>query len=206
MSSSDDIMTGRLRYAIASRTKRIFFFRGGFVLARTHTGQKQRCLSSPRIFPSPAPRGRLPQTTSIRACSRETAEGNGPAFNVNRHARLIRGRKERERSKAESDGATTRLGRERGRDDRRDFPAENLTSPTTSVFPSEQIDLESLHHMQRNHTSTRSLQVVIRSSLSIDERLALGNAAGEFPEARHADLGAAEQPPWKRDGASCGQC
>lgn len=71
--------------------------------------------------------------------------------------------------------------------------------------PSEQIDPESPHHMQRNHTSTRSLQVVIRSSLSIDERLALGNAAGEFPEARHADLGAAEQPPWKRDGASCGQ-
>lgn len=71
--------------------------------------------------------------------------------------------------------------------------------------PSEQIDPGSPHHMQRNHTSTRSLQVVIRSSLSIDERLALGNAAGEFPEARHADLGAAEQPPWKRDGASCGQ-
>ncbi|XP_018046799.1 PREDICTED: uncharacterized protein LOC108686172 [Atta colombica] len=78
--------------------------------------------------------------------------------------------------------------------------------PCPSLYPdepSEQIDLESLHHMQRNHTSTRSLQVVIRSSLSIDERLALGNAAGEFPEARHADLGAAEQPPWKRDGASC---
>ncbi|KYQ53036.1 hypothetical protein ALC60_07763 [Trachymyrmex zeteki] len=110
----------------------------GFAIARTHTGPKRRCLSCPRIFvpfsPSPAPHGRLPQITRTRAYSRETAEGNGPAFNVNRHARLIRGRKERERSKAESDGATTRLGRERGRDrgDRRDFPAENLTSPTTS--------------------------------------------------------------------------
>lgn len=39
---------------------------------------------------------------------------------------------------------------------------------------------------------------------SIDERLALGNAAREFPEARHAVLGVVDQPPWKRDGASCG--
>lgn len=76
---------------------------------------------------------------------------------------------------------------------------------TTVGGPRSRSISRSPHHMQRNHTSTRSLQVVIRSSLSIDERLALGNAAGEFPEARHADLGAAEQPPWKRDGASCGQ-
>lgn len=40
---------------------------------------------------------------------------------------------------------------------------------------------------------------------SIDERLALGNAAREFAEARHAVLGMVDQPPWKRDGASCGQ-
>lgn len=99
----------------------------------------------PLPCPLRPPWGRRPQTTSTRACSRETAEGNGPAFNVNRHARLIRGRKERERPKAEvwrgerksaragvrtnekatkerrmarreSDGATTRLARERGRD------------------------------------------------------------------------------------------
>ncbi|KAF7393452.1 hypothetical protein HZH68_010271 [Vespula germanica] len=50
-----------------------------------------------------------------------------------------------------------------------------------------------------------SLQVVIRSSRPIDERLARGNAAGEFPEARHAVLGVAYHPSWKRDGTSCGQ-
>jgi len=90
-------------------------------------------------------------------------------------------------------------------------PAENTVAanesgePSVGRLDSGQIDSGSPHHMQRNHTTTRSLQVVIRSSLSIDERLALGNAAGEFPEARHADPGAAEQPPWKRDGAGCGR-
>lgn len=47
------------------------------------------------------PRFSRPSLPNHRACSRETAEGNGPTFNVNRHARLIRGRKVRERPKAE---------------------------------------------------------------------------------------------------------
>lgn len=52
-------------------------------------------------FSAPGSRGCLPQTSGTRACSR--AEGNGPAFNVNRHARLIRRRKERKRRKAEGE-------------------------------------------------------------------------------------------------------
>jgi len=41
-----------------------------------------------------------PESPALARVPAERAEGNGPAFNVNRHARLIRGRKERKRPKA----------------------------------------------------------------------------------------------------------